>query len=57
MGENKGLRLITTEGTAREYPSGTLDSFRVINSLLFMKKGDDCIAIYNMNYILCVERI
>lgn len=57
MGENKGLRIMTTEGAVREFPIGTLDSFRVIDSLLFMKKGDDCIAIYNMNYILCVERI
>lgn len=55
MGENKRLRLMTTEGNVREFPDGAVDRFRVVDSLLFLNKGKDCLAIYNMNYILCVE--
>lgn len=55
MCENKKLRLITTEGNVREFPDGAFDNFRVIDSLLFLSKGKDCVAVYNMNYILCVE--
>lgn len=55
MGENKRIRLITAEGNVREFPNEVLDSFRVVDSLLCLSKGKDCIAVYNMNYILCVE--
>lgn len=55
MSENKRLRLMTTEGNVREFPDGAFDSFRVVDSLLFLSKGKDCVAVYNMNYILCVE--
>lgn len=57
MDENKRLRIITTEGNVREFPNGVSDSFRVVDSLLLLRKGKDCIAVYNMNYILCVEYI
>lgn len=57
MGENKRLRLTTTEGNVREFPNGVSASFHVVDSLLFLNKGEDCIAVYNMNYILCVEYI
>lgn len=57
MSENKRLRIMTTEGNVREFPNGVFDSFRVVDSLLFLSKGKDCVAVYNMNYILCVEYI
>lgn len=57
MGENKRIRLITAEGNVREFPNEVLDSFRVVDSLLCLSKGKDCVAVYNMNYILCVEYI
>lgn len=57
MDEKKKLRIVSITGEVREIPDGDWDNFRIIDSLLFMKKGDDCVAIYNMNYILCVERI
>lgn len=57
MGENKRIRIMTTEGNVREFPDGTFDNYRVVDSLLFLSKGKDHIAIYNMNYILCMEYI
>ena len=57
MDEKKKLRIVSITGEVREIPDGDWDNFRIIDWLLFMKKGDDCVAIYNMNYILCVERI
>lgn len=55
MDKNKRLRLITKEGAVREFPDDAWEDFQVIDSLLFLKKGNNCVAIYNMEHVLCVE--
>lgn len=55
MDEKKKLRIVSITGEVREIPDGYWDNFRIIDSLLFLKKGDDYVDVYNLDHLWAVE--